>query len=410
MKKAFLFVVFLCGMLLLFFPTITQAQWVKTSINSSITGGRCFATCSNGAGGTNFFVGTNGGVYLSTNNGSSWSLQDSGFYDVTSLVGLDTNLIAVESANEIWVSTNFGTSWNYSFSFENSFAIAANGSDIFLGEWEYGIYISTDIGSTWHQKDNGLTNYIVLSFAFIGQNIFAATEDGVCLSTDNGNSWTAVDNGLPSPTFFGILNVSALTASGNNLFAEVNNTVYLSTDNGSSWNGLTGISSVNVLTASGNTVFAGTDVGVYLSSNNGISWIPANTGLSDISTLSLAVMGTNLFVQTSDNNVWMRPLSELITAVKGKEDQLPAQFRLDQNYPNPFNPSTTINYSIPKAGLVTLKVYDVLGKEVATLVNEEEPSGNYHVQFNTSKLASGVYLYRLSEGNSVMTKKLILLK
>ena len=87
-----------------------------------------------------------------------------------------------------------------------------------------------------------------------------------------------------------------------------------------------------------------------------------------------------------------------------------ASFTLFQNYPNPFNPTTTINYSIPKAGLVTLKVYNVLGKEVATLVNKVESSGNHHILFNANKLASGVYFYRLRAGNTVMTKKLLLMK
>jgi hypothetical protein len=413
MKKSIIYKIFLNGMMLLFLSTGTQAQWVKTSIDSSIVGGRCFTTCSNKSGGTNLFIGTKGGVYLSTNNGSTWNLQDGGdygFYNVTSLVGLDTNIIAVQGANEILVSSNYGASWNYCVSFENSFTLAANGTDIFLGVWDHGIYLSTDIGTTWHQKDNGLANYTVLSFAFMGSTVFAGTEGGVFKSTDNGYSWTAVNSGLPNTTFSGILNVTILAASGNNLFAEVNDSVYLSTNNGSSWNVLTNISSVNSLTAINNNLFAGTDSGVYLSTDNGISWITANVGLTNTKVVSLAIMGMNIFAQTSDNYVWMRPLSELITAVKGNEAQIPAQFKLDQNYPNPFNPKTTINYSIPKASLVMLKVYDVLGKEVATLIDEEKSAGNYHIQFNANTLSSGVYFYRLSAENSVMTKKLIIMK
>ena len=89
---------------------------------------------------------------------------------------------------------------------------------------------------------------------------------------------------------------------------------------------------------------------------------------------------------------------------------LPKSFALEQNYPNPFNPSTTINYSIPKSGLVTIKVYDILGREVTTLVNEEKNAGNYNVEFNASRLASGIYLYRMSAGSFEETKKLILIK
>jgi uncharacterized lipoprotein YddW (UPF0748 family) len=91
---------------------------------------------------------------------------------------------------------------------------------------------------------------------------------------------------------------------------------------------------------------------------------------------------------------------------------IPTDFNLFQNYPNPFNPSTTINYQLPEAGNVTLKVYDLLGKEVATLVNEYRNAGSYNVQFtiNNLQLSSGIYFYQLKAGEFVETKKMILLK
>lgn len=85
-------------------------------------------------------------------------------------------------------------------------------------------------------------------------------------------------------------------------------------------------------------------------------------------------------------------------------------FALGQNYPNPFNPATVINYQLPVNGLVTLKVYDVLGKEVITLVNEEKPAGVYEVNFNAADFASGVYVYKLQAGDFVSSKKMILTK
>lgn len=85
-------------------------------------------------------------------------------------------------------------------------------------------------------------------------------------------------------------------------------------------------------------------------------------------------------------------------------------FQLNQNYPNPFNPSTKIDFSIPSTGLVQLKVYNVLGQEVATLVNENMTVGSHSVTFDASRLASGIYLYKLVTGNFVSTKKMVLLK
>jgi hypothetical protein len=99
--------------------------------------------------------------------------------------------------------------------------------------------------------------------------------------------------------------------------------------------------------------------------------------------------------------------------------ETPKEFSLEQNYPNPFNPSTRIEFIVPanviesetkKFQLVTLKVYDVLGNEIATLVNEEKPAGSYDVKFDASQLSSGIYFYKLKAGSFVGTKKMLLLK
>ena len=87
------------------------------------------------------------------------------------------------------------------------------------------------------------------------------------------------------------------------------------------------------------------------------------------------------------------------------EVNIPKTYELYQNYPNPFNPETTIKYQIPKPGLVTLKVYDVLGKEVATLVNGNKIEGSYDYSFDASRFASGVYIYQLRVNDYVSSKK-----
>lgn len=93
-----------------------------------------------------------------------------------------------------------------------------------------------------------------------------------------------------------------------------------------------------------------------------------------------------------------------------KGESIPVTYALDQNFPNPFNPSTTIRYQLPTDGFVTLKVYDIIGSEVATLVNQEKAAGKYEASFNASHLASGVYLYKIQVGNFTDTKKMILIK
>jgi len=96
--------------------------------------------------------------------------------------------------------------------------------------------------------------------------------------------------------------------------------------------------------------------------------------------------------------------------LKGEKDSEKLEFRLDENYPNPFNPTTTINYQINEKGFVNLKVYDIIGKEVAILVNETQNSGKYSVSFNASNLPSGVYIYSLRVNNFIKNNKMTLVK
>jgi endo-1,4-beta-xylanase len=107
---------------------------------------------------------------------------------------------------------------------------------------------------------------------------------------------------------------------------------------------------------------------------------------------------------------WLANYVTNTTGVEKTVSTVPTSFKLDQNFPNPFNPSTKIRYSIPKASRVTLKIYDILGREVQTLVNEQQAPGQYTVTFNAQNLASGVYFYRISAGNFSEVKKLMLLK
>ncbi|MBK7629441.1 MAG: T9SS type A sorting domain-containing protein [Ignavibacteriales bacterium] len=92
------------------------------------------------------------------------------------------------------------------------------------------------------------------------------------------------------------------------------------------------------------------------------------------------------------------------------EINLPLDYSLDQNYPNPFNPTTIIRYAIPADDFVSIKLYDVLGNEVTTLVNEQKQAGRYEMLFNASNIASGVYYYQINSGSFTQTRKLVLMK
>ena len=112
------------------------------------------------------------------------------------------------------------------------------------------------------------------------------------------------------------------------------------------------------------------------------------------------------------SNNWGLAVTGTATGVEEYSSDLPSSFELSQNYPNPFNPSTVINYQLPSPGYVTLKVYDLLGREVATLVNEYKNAGSYNSHFSilNSELSSGIYFYTIQSGNFAQTKKMILIK
>jgi hypothetical protein len=167
---------------------------------------------------------------------------------------------------------------------------------------------------------------------------------------------------------------------------------------------------VSALAVSGTNLFAGTSGGVFLSTNNGTSWTAVNSGLTNTDVLSLAISGTNLFAGTYGSSVWRRPLSQMITGIEEQHGEVPDHSVLQQNYPNPFNPSTTIRYVLPKQSFVTLAVYDLLGREVTTLINALEEPGYKSVEWNAGGVASGVYLYRLTAGDFMQTRKLLVLR
>ncbi|HED36680.1 MAG TPA: T9SS type A sorting domain-containing protein [Ignavibacteria bacterium] len=136
------------------------------------------------------------------------------------------------------------------------------------------------------------------------------------------------------------------------------------------------------------------------------------TSFCDLSQTKYNYPGVSLweYSQISHSYVWNEYAAAWQVTFVSAESNAPIRYNLSQNYPDPFNPTTTINYTVPKNSFVIIRVYDILGNEVTTLVNEEKSVGNYNVQFNGSNLASGIYFYSMHAGNYVETKKLILMK
>jgi hypothetical protein len=154
---------------------------------------------------------------------------------------------------------------------------------------------------------------------------------------------------------------------------------------------------------------AGTDGGgVYVLAHSTANWTAVNTGLTNPHIHTLVVVGTDLFAGTVGSGVWKRSLLEV--SVRLASSELPREFNLQQNYPNPFNPTTRIDFQIPRSSQVSVVVFDMLGREVAVLVDEKLSVGSYSTQWSAAGFASGVYLCRLQAGEFVQTRKLLLLR
>lgn len=171
-----------------------------------------------------------------------------------------------------------------------------------------------------------------------------------------------------------------------------------------------------IITDAKGNIFFGSTMGTYFQAFNNkgeLLWkMPLNNRQFD-SSPAIGSDGT-LYIGTHINTMQYGLTDDLIAVdngISGINDNLvTSEFYLSQNFPNPFNPQTKINYSVPSLSFVSLKVYDILGNEIATLVNEGKPIGHYSVSFNANKFTSGVYFYTLRSGQFTETKKLILLK
>jgi len=157
----------------------------------------------------------------------------------------------------------------------------------------------------------------------------------------------------------------------------------------------------------------------YIFRRDGANWIEeqkllaSDGALGDQFGYSTSISGDYTIVSAPKDNLESGSAyiySNFIVGMADEQSKSPNTYRLYQNYPNPFNPSTKIKYQIPELSFVTLKVYDVLGRAVTTLINEAKQIGSYEVEFSTSELSSGIYFYRIQAGDFVRTKKMTLLK
>ena len=372
-----------------------------------------FLSCVSIAGtdSLNAFVGTRTGkVYRTTNSGVNWILQiDAGGGYINDIQFSKTdpaygyifcNPPAGPGATfRIYKTSNYGDSWttfspffgpdmvgyDRSISVTDSnhawFGLYCTAANCLLSKIAY----TNDGGATWNTMTVPAPDgYGVTDIEFRDDNTYALAscqipgdDYHIYRTTNSGTNWSSIYT-LPVP---GEIHNLKWIKNSNDWYYCITNEVRKSSNNGSSW-------SLSI-SLSGTDQF--THMDAINAGNKTYAWAVGNTG----SMMKMVDSNTTIGIQSVSNLV-------------------PAAYSLDQNYPNPFNPVTSISFGIPQSGNAKLTVFDILGREVAVLVNENLTAGEYKINFNASNLPSGVYMYRLNvngdKANFTDTKKLILVK
>jgi hypothetical protein len=284
------------------------------------------------------------------------------------------------------------------------------------------VYKSSDTGLTWEQV-NTITQNKLTSIAAYGNDFFIAVgENGTIIKGSGATGWEdkSVD---PSVNFNCILLGVSVSAFDWAWAVADNGKIYATTNYGNTWIPRPSGTFENLHDIKFRNENEGIVVGdngvVRYTNNGGVTWQEDSyfSGLTSGDILSVATVDFNTGMALVRNTnldggstTSMLVVSSEPLAVDETGNIIPSEYSLEQNYPNPFNPSTKIEYKILHPGFVSLKVYDMLGNEITTLVNEEKNAGSFEINFDASNLSSGVYYYCLKAGNFTQTKKLVLMK
>jgi photosystem II stability/assembly factor-like uncharacterized protein len=287
---------------------------------------------------------------------------------------------------------------------------------MFAGTDGGGVYRSMDGGMSWTYT--GLTAHVIFSIGFNSANhvFVGADNDGVFRSTDDGATWQQLPTGFEDRQVLSLV----IAPSGSIFAGTYLGNIFRSTDGGENWMALnTGILSENILAmivnaegeifASAANLSTHTGVGVYQSADDGDTWTQVNEGLVSTIIGSFGIISSGHLIAGSNASGVFRTVDPT-TFIEYPSPNSMTLFSLFQSFPNPFNPATTIKYDLPTDSRVSLKVYDVLGREVLDLVDGVETAGQHEVVLNASELSSGVYFYRLKAGDFTDTKRFMLLK
>jgi len=241
-------------------------------------------------------------------------------------------------------------------------------------------------------------------------------------STDNGENWSIIFDDPGSHLDSQVNSIAIDPTDTNTIYISLNDGILKSTDSGTTWSEINNGNCYTVYVNNSGIVYGGLPDQIITSTDGGDYWLTLNEGLmSEINSFSIDETNNFLYIGTSGQSIMSRKL-DAVTAVKKPLKQNILSYRLFNNYPNPFNRQTVIRYQVlgvrnqvTRVGRVALEIYNILGQLVTTLVNEEKPPGEYTVfwngkNFRGEDVPSGMYFYRLTAGDIIDVKKMILLR
>jgi photosystem II stability/assembly factor-like uncharacterized protein len=341
---------------------------------------------------------------------------------------------AIRRTTNNWSSSSSGTSgFTGRTNWSTPIAIDPNNPTV-LYTGSHMLHRSTNRAASWTAISPDLSNgpvpgfdaYATITTIDVAKPdsnvIMVGTDDAnVWVTTDRGTNWIDIKSGLPNRWITRVRfdptnhNIAYVTLSGFRLDIPLPH-IFRTTNLGQTWQDISGnlpeapINVVLVDPVYTDRLYVGTDVGCYYTTNTGASWQAMGTGLPNVAISDMQIHAPTRIALafTHGRSMWEINLDELTTVTENWE--APAQFELLQNYPNPFNASTRIRFDIQVSGFTSLKVFDILGREVATVVNEVKQPGSFEVRWEANGLASGVYLYRMEAGNSAQTRRMLLIR
>jgi photosystem II stability/assembly factor-like uncharacterized protein len=364
-----------------------------------------------------FIAGNNGVILKTTNKGANWQTLNSGTTgNLYSVRFINTSTGFVAGDNLISKTTNGGSSWQVIqssitlrtiFFLNSSTGYAAGSGGVVLK--------TTNTGGSWNsQVINSPDTYTSIFFSNPNTGYVVGLDSRYYKSTNSGVNWSAKVT-FVSKHYFSVQFLNAST--GFIVGGWTNSTIIRSDDAGENWvNLLDSAFGVRLYSGSFLDVNRGLVVGRYgtilRTVDGGYNWLSETSG-TNVYLYGVQYMDSVAAYAVGENGVILSTLN--LIGINPISSEVPERFSLYQNYPNPFNPVTIIKFDIPpskgaRGMMVRLLIYDILGRELTALVNEELKPGTYEVSWDGSNYPSGVYFYRLTAGDYTETRKMILLK